>query len=89
MAALLGDIVGGVIGIFLLAALWEFVVFRRVLNDPLKSKVCSVLAAYFLGSTIKGFADANEGPFVWGAFLQYLIPAFFVGVFARIQSAKL
>ncbi|WP_341712064.1 hypothetical protein [Erythrobacter sp.] len=82
MAFTLGAIVGGTIAIYLLYALWEWALFKRVMNDPLAGKVASVASAYVTGSTLAGFGGADGGPYYWGAFADYLIPALIVGALA-------
>lgn len=89
MAYLLGSIVGGVIGVYLLAALWEWALFKRINDDPLKGKLTSVLAAYVTGAALAGFGMADGGPYYWGAFLQYLIPSLIVGFIAYRRGLKL
>lgn len=82
MAGFIGQVVGGTIAIFLLYALWEWAVFKRVVDDPLIGKVASVGAAYLSGSALAGFGGADGGPYYWGAFADYLIPAIIVGALA-------
>ena len=89
MAYLLGTIIGGTIGIYLLAALWEWAVIKRTVDDPLTGKLASAGLAYLTGATLGGFGGADGGPFFWGAFLQYLIPALIVGGFAYRRGLKL
>lgn len=82
MAVFMGQILGGTVGIFLLYALWEWAVFKRVTTDPLTAKAASVVAAYISGSTLAGFGGADGGPYYWGAFADYFIPALIVGALA-------
>ena len=82
MAFLIGSLVGGTIGIYILYAIWEFALFKRVFDDPLKGKLSSVAAAYLSGAGLAGLGMADGGPYVWGAFLQYLIPALIVAIIA-------
>ncbi|MCC6940334.1 MAG: hypothetical protein IT551_01800 [Novosphingobium sp.] len=79
MAGLIGTLVGATLGIYLLASLWEWLLFKRILDDPLKGKVLSVVTAYISGSFIAGFGMADGGQYFWGAFLLYLVPAIIVG----------
>ena len=43
-AALLGQMVGGVIGVYIMAVLWESLLFKRVMDDPVKGKFTSAIA---------------------------------------------
>lgn len=82
MAFSLGQIIGGTLSMFLLYALWEWALFKRVMSDPLIGKIASVVAAYVSGSALAGFGGADGGPFYWGAFADFLIPALIVGALA-------
>jgi hypothetical protein len=88
-ANLLGEIFGGMIGIFVVSALVEWAVCKRVFDDPIKGKLTSVLVAYLLGSIGAGYGQANGGPYEWGAFFDYAIPAVIVGCFAYVSGKRL
>lgn len=83
-----GQIIGGILGIFILFVLWEFALFKRVLDDPLKGKLFSAGAAYLTGATVAGFGGADGGPYYWGAFLDYLIPGMVVTAYAFRNGQK-
>lgn len=89
MAYFIGQVVGGIIGIFLLYALLEWIIFQRVLDDPVKGKLGATLAAYLVGSTLGGLGGANGGPFYWNAFADYAIPAIIVGFLALWHGKRL
>ena len=89
MAYLLGEVLGGMLGMFLLWSLFEWAIFKRVFDDPIKGKLTSVLAAYLVGSTIAGFGGADGGPYYWPAFIDYAIPAAIVGFFAYFSGKRL
>ena len=89
MAALFGFLVGGVLGVYLLHALWEFVLFKRVFNDPVAGKLASVLFAYLTASLLYGFGSADGGPFNPLGFVVYLLPALVVGVLAYRRGVKI
>jgi hypothetical protein len=89
MAYIIGQIVGGVFGVFLLYALLESAIFKRVFDDPIKGKMGSVVAAYLMGSTLAGVGGADGGPFYWGAFSDYAAPAIIVGAYAFWQGKRL
>jgi len=86
---LIGTLIGGTIGVYLLYAVWEFVLFKRVMDDPVNGKLGAVVAAYFTASFIAGFGMADGGPFAWYAFALYLIPALIVGALAYQRGSKL
>jgi hypothetical protein len=89
VAILLGQFVGGLLIIYLLQMLWEFALFRRVLDDPLKGKIASTFTAYLTVSILGGFGAANGGPYAWIAFLQYLPSALVLGAFATKRGLAL
>jgi hypothetical protein len=89
MAGLIGLLVGSTIAIYFLYAIWEFALFKRVFDDPLKGKLSSVAAAYLSGGALAGLGMADGGPFVWGAFLQYLLPAIIVAIIAYRRGLAL
>lgn len=39
MPILIGELVGSLFAIYLLYVLWEFVLFKRVFDDPVKGKI--------------------------------------------------
>ncbi|SNT15972.1 hypothetical protein SAMN06295912_15019 [Sphingomonas laterariae] len=80
---------GGTLGVFVLFVLWEFALFKRVMDDPLKGKMLSVLAAWLTIGGVAGFGLANGGPYYWPAFGVYAIPAVIVGTFAYWRGSKL
>ena len=76
-----GSFVGGLLAVYVLYALWENALFKRVFGDPVKSKMASVVVAYLSASSLAGFGMADGVLFYWGAFLLYLLPALAVGAF--------
>jgi hypothetical protein len=87
--ALIGMLIGGTIGVYLLYAIWEFALFKRVMDDPVAGKLSAVGAAYFTAGVLGGFGMADGGPFAWNAFAIYLIPALIVGAFAHQRGSNL
>ena len=55
-AALLGQLVGGIVGVYIMAVIWEFFLFKRVMNDPAHGKLASAIAGYLTASVVYGFA---------------------------------
>lgn len=88
-AAMLGKLAGGTFLVFVLHAVWEYVLFKRVLDDPLLGKTASVVAAYLTASVLYGFGSANGGPFNPAGFGSYLFGAVIVGLFAVWRGMKL
>jgi hypothetical protein len=76
---LIGEIFGGMFAIFVLQQLWEFMLFKRILNESHKIKIASIAAAYLTSGILGGFGFAGEGEiFTLSAFGTYLIPALVV-----------
>ncbi len=78
----MGELIGGIVGVYILHVVWEFLLFKRVFDDPVKGKLASVFAAYLTASIVFGFASANGGPFQPVGFIVYLLGAIVVGVLA-------
>ena len=89
MAYLLGSLVGGLIAIYLLAALWEWALFKRILDDPLKGKLAAVGAGWLTSSVLAGFGMADGGSYYWPAFLAYLPAAAIMAFFAYNRGQRL
>ena len=89
MAVLVGQIVGGIIIIFVLAWAWERILFQRVIDEPATGKVMSVIAAWLTTGTLGGFGMADGGPYHWQAFALYAVSALPVGLYAHYQGSQL
>lgn len=87
--AYLGFFVGGLLAIYLLAALWEWALFKRVLDDPLTGKLASVGAGWLTSSVLAGFGMADGGTYYWPAFLAYLPAAAILAIFAYRRGQRL
>lgn len=86
MSALIGSLIGGVLGVYLLAALWEWVLFKRVMNDPVAGKMLSVACAYLTASTLYSLSGSAAG---FMPFLIYLPGALIVGMIGWRRGQKL
>jgi hypothetical protein len=75
---------GGTVLVYFFYAIWEFGLFMRVMDDPVKGKLASVLAGYVTASLLSMFAGAG-----WQAFLYYVMGAVIVGTFAYSRGVKL
>lgn len=89
MAYLLGGLVGGLIAIYLLSVLWEWALFKRVMDDPVAGKLSSVMAAWITAGILGGLGGANGGPFYWAAFAVYLVPAGVVAAFGYRRGLQI
>lgn len=89
MAALLGMLVGGTLGVFILYVIWEWALFMRIFDDPMRGKLVSVAAAYFSAVVIYGFGAANGGPWNPGGVIIYLPGALIIFVYAWRRATKL
>ena len=85
----IGQMVGGLVIILILSKIWEKVLFQRVMDDPVKGKVGSVIAGWLTAGAIGGFGMADGGPYQWFAFTIYAIPAILVGFYAHWRGVKL
>lgn len=88
-AALLGKFAGGLFLVFVLYAVWEYVLFKRIVDDPVSGKTASVVAAYLTASMLYGLTSANNGSFNPNGFVTYLFGAAVVGFFAIRRGMKL
>lgn len=87
--ALLGQLAGGTFAVFLLYALWEFLLFKRIIDDPVKGKFGAVIAAYLTASLLYGLLGANGRAFNPSGFGFYLFGAAIVGFFAVKRGMRL
>jgi hypothetical protein len=85
----LGSVVGGLLAIYALSMVWEWALFKRINDDPVTGKLSAVGAAWLSAGTLAGFGMANGGPFLWFAFLVYLIPALLVGFLFHRRGLQL
>jgi len=84
----MGTIIGGAMAVYLLAALWEWALFKRVMNDPVFGKLASVVAGWLTASAAAGFGFAHGGPFVWWATFYYIPGALIVGFIFYRQGMR-
>lgn len=89
MAILIGTILGAIFAIFVLRFFWEFVVFKRVMDDPVNGKIASIIAAYLTAAILSGFLRAGDGVFDTQGLYTYFIGAIVVGFFAIRRGFKL
>lgn len=80
----MGEIVGGIVAMFLLASLIEWAVTKRIADNPVNGWIGSTIAAYLIGSII---FTLNGGD----GFIAYLPGALVVGLgvgFYRYRKAE-
>lgn len=80
MGYLVGLLIGGLIGVYLLYSLLHWAIFKRVTPDPMVGNMLAVVTAYPVGSVIYGFASAPS--FTTAGFINYLIPSGIVAALA-------
>lgn len=88
-SAFIGQMIGGFIAVLLLSMIWEKLVFQKIMDDPVKGKVWSVVAGWVTAGAIAGFGMANGGPYRWFAFVIYAFPAILLGALAWRRGVKL
>jgi hypothetical protein len=81
--------VAGLVGVWLLSTLLEWVIFQRVFDDPVKGKLVSVVVAWIIGCVSYGYNTADGGPFQFHGFAIYTVPALIVGFFGWRRGLKL
>jgi len=88
MAAQLGTIVGhfigGFIAVFLVYSLLHWAILRRVISDPLSSRLSAALAAYPCSIVLHalGAGSPEQSSFNLDGLSIYLIPTLFVVLIA-------
>jgi hypothetical protein len=89
VGALIGNLIGGLIAMYLLASLWEWALFKRIMDDPVAGKVAAVVTGWLTAGTVAGFGMADGGDYAWRAFGLYAIPAMVVGVMFYRRGLKI
>lgn len=85
----IGAIVGGSILIYLLSALIEWAVIKRVMNDPKIGVLVAVALATGIAIILAGLGNADGGPFNPGEMaLPYLIAGAIVGAIRFFIRAR-
>jgi len=80
---------GSLMAVFILAWVFEKILFQRIFDDPVKGKTVSVAAAWLVTGTIGGFGFADGGPYFWPAFLAYLPAAIVLGLLAYRRGLRI
>lgn len=86
--ALFGQFVGGFLGIYVFSKLIEWAILKRVLDDPIKGKVGSVLAALALGLVVYTLTSYGRANYTSGI-ASYVFAAAILSFFAYQRGARL
>lgn len=89
LGTMVGWTLGGLLQIYLFQMLWEFTIFKRVMDDPVGGKLGSTIAAYFTAGLLYGVPRTIAGPFEFTGFLLYLPSALIIGYFAVRRGVKI
>jgi len=76
-AAMMGSLIGSILAMLVLSMLFEWVIFKRVMNDPVYGKGASVLAAWLLAALFYVSGAGVGGPFgalICGAGALIILP---------------
>lgn len=84
----MGQIVGGILAIFVLHAVWEFLLFKRICDDPVKGKLLATAAAYATAVVVYGFGAADGGPWTPAGIIAYLPGAVAVAIYSIVRGRK-
>lgn len=85
----IGQMVGGILPIFILYMIVDKFVCQRTFDDPVRGKIIAVASAYVLAIIIYGFGSANGGPWRPDGVVVYLLGAVVVGFFAIRRGIKI
>lgn len=78
-AEFVGLVVGCLAAILILNVILYWALFRWVIRQPVVSRGVTAIAAWLAAGTIAGFGFADGGPFSWGGYSLYALPALIVG----------
>jgi hypothetical protein len=88
-AYVIGRFIGALVGVYIFSQIAEWLIFKRVFNDPIKGKVTSVAAIYLLGALSFDYRAGQSGREELSGFIYYLPAALIVGFFAVRRGLKL
>lgn len=85
----MGQLIGGVLAIFLLDALFDWALFKRVIEPGPVRIAASVSASVVLAIVLYGFGNANGGPWNPGSgIIAYPFGGVVVGAFRFFRLKK-
>lgn len=82
----MGTIVGCTLGIWLFSFLFEWLIFKRVCDDPVTGKVGSVIAAFVFAVVVVSITSPYG---IDTYYIGYVIGACVVGAFAHRAGVRL
>ncbi|TFI56305.1 hypothetical protein E2493_20865 [Sphingomonas parva] len=85
----IGMFLGALVAVFVLAFLWEKILLQRILDDPVKGKVGSVIAAWLTASAVWWFSTAGQSAYSVRGLVAYAVAAALLGVLAFHRGARL
>lgn len=88
MPYLIGSLVGGMLGVYIMYCLWEWALFKRIANDPMIGKLASVVAAYLTAGILFGFMEHFDGSFEPSGLIVYLPGALITFVIAYRSALR-
>jgi hypothetical protein len=85
----IGRLFGTLVGVYIFSQIAEWLIFKRVFDDPVKGKATSVVAIYVLGALSFDYRAGLSGREELSGFAYYLPAALIVGFFAVRRGLKL
>lgn len=85
----IGRLFGTIAGVYVLTVIAEWLIFKRVFDDPVKGKATSVAIVYLLGALSFDYRAGLSGREELSGFAYYLPAALIVGFFAVRRGIKL
>lgn len=82
----IGQAIGGFIAMAILAGIIERLAFKK--QPPFQRAMFTVATALLIASVIAGFGQADGGPYVWSAGLNYLPGAVLVFFWYQTRYSK-
>jgi hypothetical protein len=89
LGTIFGHLIGGLIAVFLVYALLHWAIFRRIISDPLSSRLSAAFTAYPCSVILQelGTGSSEQGNFNLEGLSIYLLPTIFV-VLVAFRSGK-
>lgn len=81
---IISAVFGGFLGVWILQALIDWGILSHVMDDPLKGKILSTVAAYFIAATLSALGSNSIS-----GFLIYLPGAVLVGIIGFYSARKI
>lgn len=78
MAYLIGSLIGGLIGSYLIYSLLHWAIFKRTTPDRLRSHVLAAITAYPVSVVLYGLSEVDISGFRFDGFINYLLPSLLI-----------